>query len=119
MEKEINEHILKISGKATLLEPLDLSKSFKLEVDGAVIETSDTDNEDGTFNRSYKFKPTIVSVLKDNGETTKTKDTRSRSQQLRAVITREWRASTENITAEEYYDREMATLIRKRINQEI
>lgn len=119
MEKVINEHVIKLSGKATLLEPLDLSRSFKLEVDGAVIESSDADNQDGTFTRSYKFKPTIIKVLNDNGEVTRTKDTRSMSQQMRAVLTREWRESNETITAEEYYEREMKILIHKRINQEI
>ena len=119
MEKVINEHILRISGKATLLEPLDLSRSFKLEVDGAVTEVSDIDNQNGEYARVYKFKPTIVQVLKDNGEITRTKDTRSRSQQFRAVITREWREENETISAEDYYDREMKELIARRINKEI
>mgnify|MGYP001562233911 CR=1 FL=1 len=109
---EINEHIIRIFGKATLTQPLDLSQSFKLEVDGAVTETSDTDNQDGTVDRTYKFKPTIISVLKSNGEVTRTKDTRSRSVQMRAVITREWREDVAGeLTAEEYYDRRMMNLI--------
>lgn len=117
---EINEHIIKINGKATLTEPLDLSHNFKLEVDGAVFETADSDNQDGSFSRTYKFKPTVIAILKDNGEVTKTKDTRSRSVQLRAVITREWREdSSTMLTAEEYYDQRMLQLIDFVINKKI
>lgn len=116
----INEHILKISGKATLTEPLDLSTSFKLEVDGAVTETTDCDNQDGSFSRIYKFKPTVVSVIKNNGEVTKTKDTRARSVQMRAVITREWREDeTSTLTAEEYYDNRMREIIGMLIDKKI
>lgn len=117
--KEINEHILKISGKATLLEPLDLSKSFKLEVDGAVTETTDIDNDDGTFARAYKFKPTLVRVLKDNGEVTRTKDLRSRSKQMRATIRYEWQKTETDLTEQEYYDQRMAGLIEKIIEGSI
>lgn len=119
MDRTINEHILKISGRATLLEPIDLSKNYKIQVDGAITQVTDVDNQNGEYDRIYKFEPTVVTVLKDNGEITRTKDTRSRSQQLRAVITREWRESNENITAEEYYEREMKDLIARRINREI
>ena len=117
---EINEHIIKIFGKATLTEPLDLSSSFKLEVDGAVTETTDADNNDGTFSRIYKFKPTVISVLKSNGAVTRTKDTRSRSVQMRAVITRAWREDeTSTLTAEEYYDLRMSNLIQQLIDKKI
>ena len=116
-EKKINEHVIKIQGKATLLEPLDLSHNFKVEVDGAVTDVTDSDNDDGSFTRTYKFKPTIVKILKDNGEVTRTKDTRSRSQQMRAVITREWREKPEEtLTVEEYYEKRMLGLISKLID---
>ena len=118
--KIIKEHILKISGKASLLEQLDLSHSFKLEVDGAVTETTDVDEQDGEYTRYYKFKPTIIKVLKDNGEVTRTKDTRSRSVQMRAVITREWRElPSTSLTSEEYYDERMQDLIQDLINKRI
>ena len=117
---EITEHILKIAGKATMLEPLDLSHSFKLEIDGAVTDTTDTDNQDGSFSRAYKFKPTVIKVIKDNGEVTKTKDTRGMSVQMRAVITREWREDgATTLTSEEYYDRRMGQLIQDLINRKI
>lgn len=118
-DKEINEYIIKIQGKATLFEPLNLSRVYKVEIDGAITDVIDTDNENGTYSRTYRFKPTLVNVLADNGEVTRTKDIRSRSQQLRAVITREWRDLNEPISAEDYYEKEMKTLIAKRINKEI
>lgn len=117
--KTINEHILKLQGKATLLESLDLGRAFKLEVDGAVDQTTDEDNQDGTFNRYYRFRPILVKVLFDNGEVTRTKDTRSRSKQMRAAIRREWESKNEPVTEEDYYDRRMSALIGKLINGEI
>lgn len=117
---EINEHILKIAGKANLNEPLDLSHSFKLEIDGAVTDTTDTDNQDGSFSRTYKFKPAIIKIIKDNGEVTKTKDARQLSVQMRAVITREWREDGATaLTAEEYYTKRMMQLIQDLINRKI
>lgn len=117
---EISEHVIKISGKATLSEPLDLSHSFELNVTGAVTDTTDTDNQDGSFSRIYKFKPAVVAVLKHNGEVTKTKDMRAKSQQMRAVITREWREDgATTLTAEEYYDKRMNQLIQDLINKKI
>lgn len=114
MEKTINEHVIKLSGKATLLEPIDLSHNYKVQVEGSVVETSDADNQDGTYTRYYKFKPVLVSVLKETGETIKAKDTRSRSQQLRSAIFKEWRTLNENISFEDYYDAEMLKLINSR-----
>ncbi len=117
---EITEHVIKLIGKANLTEPLDLSHSFKLQVDGAVTDTTDTDNQDGTFSRTYKFKPISVAVVKSNGEITKTKDMRARSVQMRAVITRQWREDgATTLTAEEYYDKRMQDLIQDLINRKI
>lgn len=117
---QINERIIKIGGKATLLEPLEVGTAFKLEVDGAVTATTYSDNHDGTFDETFKFEPITISVLKNNGQITKTKDTRARSVQMRAVITREWREDTASeLTAEEYYDRRMVEILDMIINKRI
>lgn len=118
-ENRISEYVLKLQGKATLLNELNLGHSFKLEIDGAVDQKTDEDNEDGTYTRYYRFKPILVKVLYDNGEVTKTKDVRKRSQQMRAAIRREWEMKNEAITEEDYYDQRMSRLIGKIINGEI
>lgn len=119
MEKKINEHVLKLQGKATLLKELELGHSFKVLVDGAIDQTIDEDNQDGTYNRLYRFRPILAEIIHDNGEITKTKDTRSRSQQMRAVIRREWQESNEPVSEKDYYDSRMQKLIQKLISGEI
>jgi hypothetical protein len=111
MDKEITEHVVKLSGKATLLELINLSHNYKVQVDGSVIETTDADNQDDTFTRYCKFKPVLVSVIKESGEIIKAKDIRSRSQQLRAAIFKEWTAANIAAAFEDYYDAEMVKLI--------
>lgn len=113
--KEVNEHILQVSGKVSLMKPLEMGRAFSVSVDGSVYEVSERDNHDGTYDRVYKFRPTIAQVVYDNGEITQTKDMRSRSQQLRAVLRKEWQDCGEAVTQEDYYDREMKKIISKRV----
>lgn len=119
MEKKITEHVIKLSGKATLLEPIDISKKYKVEVDGSVISTTDEDNQDGSYTRYYKYQPVLVRVLGDLGEVIKAKDIRKWSQKLRAVITHRWEESQEPIDSEEYYDREMSRIVKAYIEGRI
>jgi hypothetical protein len=119
MELKINEYILKMQGKATLMQELELGNSFSLQVKGAVDQTTDQDNEDGTIQRIYRFKPLMVDVIYDNGQITKTKDTRSRSQQMRACIRREWQEFTSDLDENDYYDSRMMMLIGKIIRKEV
>lgn len=117
MEKNITEHVLKISGKATLLDEIDDSHNYQVLIDGSITSTTDESNEDGTYARYYKFKPIKVSVLKETGETIKSKDTRSRSQQLRSVIARNWDNQGRPIEKEEYYDERMMEIIKHEIER--
>ena len=118
-ERKISEHVLQLSGKATLMEELKMGRAFKLEIDGAVDRTMDDDNEDGTITRYYRFKPILVKVLYEGGEITKTKDIRKRSQQMRAIIHHEWENRDDAIPEEEYYDRRMAELNKKLFDGQI
>mgnify|MGYP001610819828 CR=1 FL=1 len=101
---EINEYVLKLSGKASLPEALELSHSYKIEIDGAVTTSTDSDNHDGTCVRYFKYEPILVKILKDNGETIKAKDTRSRSKLFRALLWKEWKNMTNAGEFETFYD---------------
>lgn len=119
MDKAISEHVIKLHGKATLEKELDLSHAFKVELDGAVDQTIDEDNQDGSYTRYYRFRPILAKIIADNGEITKTKDARSRSQQMRATIRREWQLNQSSEIDNDYYDNRMLGLIKRIIDGEI
>lgn len=113
----INEHILKISGKATLPKELSLGHNYKITTDGEITTITDSTNQDGTLDKIYKFEPILCEILGDNGESIKAKDTRKRSQQLRSVIVRNWRESNSALEQDDFYDREMLGLIKRYIDE--
>jgi len=112
MEKEkINENVLKVSGKASLPEPLEIDHNYKVEIDGDVTSDDLKSNQDGTFTRYFRFEPILIKILKDNGEIIKAKDTRSRSQQLRSRLFKIWTETNANIEFETFYDEVMKLII--------
>jgi len=113
--QDINDYVIKISGKAHLDKPLDLSRKYKVAIDGAIISSALHDNEDSTFTQEYKYKPIIVSILEEGGEIIHAQDIRSRGQQLRARLWREWKEQEEPVSFDIYYDREMLKIIQSRI----
>ena len=111
-EKPVKDHVLKLTGKVSVLEPLGISNKFHVEIDGAVTSVTDSDNEDGTINRTYKFEPVVVVALKDTGERILAKDPRSWSQKVRMSIYRHWEATPKiDISHDEYYDRFQAWFV--------
>ena len=107
----INEQIIKFSGKACIPEGLTLGNSYKVLIDGEITAITDSNNQDGTKNRIHKFEPILATITKDNGETIKTKDTRSWSTKLRKVIYAIWINNNSNITSEEYYEKVMKQIL--------
>lgn len=110
--KQVNDYILKLTGKASLLQELELGNSYKVSIDGEVTTVTDSNNQDGTVNRIYKFEPILVTLEKDNGETIKAKDIRSRSKQLRNLLWKRWQEESSDIEFEEYYDKKMVEIIK-------
>src|SRR3990167_2206702 len=113
---EINDYIVKLTGKASILEKLELGKNYKIEIDASIVSTTDEDNEDGTLSRYYKVEPVLMKIVKDNGLVIKSKDIRSRSKQLRSAIWREWQAGNVNEDFDSYYDRVMVNIIKQIIS---
>lgn len=108
---EINDYVFKISGKAHLDKPIDLSRKYKIGMDGAIVSSAQHDNEDGTFTQEYKYKPIIVTIIEEGGEIIHARDLRSRSQQLRSAIWKKWKNEVEPISFDDFYDREMLKII--------
>jgi len=64
--QKINSYQLKISrGKVELAEPLALGQyEVQLKVVGDVVKTEDSDNQDGSYDRTFVLKATTVEVIK-------------------------------------------------------
>jgi hypothetical protein len=117
MDYIINEHILKLTGKANLPQELNLGYNYKITIDGEITTITDSNNQDGTKDRIYKFEPVLAEVQKDNGEVIKLKDTRKKSVQLRNSIIRHWRETNSNIDQEDFYEKEMNKIINRFIEE--
>ena len=109
---EINSHILKISGKVELLEPVEISHNFKITVSGSITSEELKDNSDGTFDKIYRFEPILCEVINPLGKTLQTKDPRSKSKLLRSSLWREWKESNSELGDEDFYNAVMDYILR-------
>jgi len=103
-ERKIKDYVLKISGKVSLLEPIEIDNNYKVEIEGSIISEKDKSEEDGTFLRYYEFKPILVRLLDNIGKTIKAKDVRSLSQKFRAIEKFDWEQSGESYEFEVVYE---------------
>jgi hypothetical protein len=85
-ELTINSHILKLSGKAELPKEITPGHNYHVAIDGSIPKVELHDNENGTWDKVYTFKPVKIDVLDPLGETLILKDTRSQSQLFRAKL---------------------------------
>ncbi len=109
---DISNYVLKLTGKVELKKPLEIGKSYNIYFDGEIREAKDSSNDDGTLTRTYTFMPILGDIVGENGEVTKTKDARKRSQQLRATIRREWLEKNDSQLDENmYYDKRMVGIL--------
>jgi hypothetical protein len=107
----INSHIIKLTGRAELPEALEMGSNYHVSLEGAITQSMTADNEDGSVNMIYTFKPVKVEVLNPLGHRIQAKDTRSKSQLFRARIWKQWTNSGSQKSFDEYYDRLMDSLI--------
>lgn len=114
-EPKINEYVFALSGKASIPEPLEMDSAYSVLVDCEVVGQSDESNQDGTVDRIFKAKFIRAIVADSHGKSTKTRDARKKSQQMRAVIRQEWKEKGGELTEEEYYNRRMDDILDKLI----
>lgn len=111
---QVNSFWLKLTGKCNIPSPLELDHGYKVRIEGAVPSSTDESNEDGTFDRIFKFVPILVEIEDEKGEVIKAKDTRSWSSKLRRTLYHVWESENdETITHEEHYERFMKFLFKK------
>lgn len=108
---EINSHILQFTGKAELPEAVDIGHNYRVLTEGSIVSLSEHDNEDGTRNRIYKFRPVKIDVLTPLGEALQLKDARSKSQLFRARLWAIWKEQDVSVPFDEWYHTVMAKFI--------
>lgn len=82
----MNEQSIKLSGKFSVPEGLEIDKSYEIKLTGGVTSIAKVSNEDGTFEYTHTIKPEFGEVLKDNGVILKLKKKGSLAQVLRFKI---------------------------------
>lgn len=104
---KINSYILKLTGNAELPKEITASQNVQVTLDGAITETTYKDNDDGTHDCVYKFRPVKIEVITETGETIKAKDTRSNSELQRHQIHAIWSEKKPNVDKDVFYDNVM------------
>lgn len=108
---EINSYILKLTGKSELPKELSIGHNFEVLAQGSVTKEELHDNEDGTANKVYTFRPITIEIKKELGESLKLKDTRSSSQLFRARLWKQWQNAKSNLSFDDWYNNLMMKLI--------
>lgn len=68
MDKLIDHNDIQITGKAQIESELELGKDVVIFVKGSVVMENYSDNQDGSVNRTYKIKPFLVEIIKNEYE---------------------------------------------------
>ena len=83
---EINSHVLKLKGNSELPEALEIASNYHIALEGAVTGYKVEDNENGTVDYIYDFKPIKVDLLTPKGKSLKLKDNRKNSVKIRNYL---------------------------------
>jgi hypothetical protein len=109
---EINSHHIALRGKAELPEPLALGEGYTVILEGEVTSVSEHNNQNGTKDVSYSFKPALATIEDRKGKVIKARDMRSRSQQLRRMLKAAWESDPDGgLDHEASYDDTMKFII--------
>lgn len=104
-------YCIKLTGKAELEAPLEIGHNIKTTLEGSITTETIADNEDGTKTHYFTFRPVQVEVITATGERMRAKDTRSRSQQLRALLMKRWREQNVAQEFDKWYDDRMVEIM--------
>jgi len=93
MNKEISEHIIRLTGKANIEKPLNLGEGYEVLLKGEITAITRHDLANGTEDVEYKFVPSIAEIKTELGETIKVKDLRKMSQKIRGMLFKHWESN--------------------------
>ena len=99
----INEHILQLTGKASLPKELHLEEAYTIKLIGEVVSETKIPTYDGKHNVVYRYKPIIATIENEHGEVVKTKDLRNNSVKFRKSCWAVWSKGLQG-DFEEFYD---------------
>ena len=104
----MNEHCIKLTGKFSIPQALDIDKSYDIRLKGGIVSISKESQEDGSYEFTYKLVPEFGEVEKDNGEIVKLKDRKHQSVKLRQQL--EFIAQERNEEPQEFYETQMINI---------
>ncbi len=107
----VSSHILKLSGKAELPNEIDVGSNYRVSLEGSIISMTESDNENGTYTRTYTFRPVKIDLLDPKGKMLKLKDPRQKSQLFRGRVWSIWKDAPTPQTFDDFYDHLMSNLI--------
>lgn len=79
-------YYVKIQGKANIPSRLTIGHNFKLTSDCSVTSETRSDNDDGSYDVTFKVEPVTIEITGDNGEVVKARDPRKNSQKFRNYL---------------------------------
>lgn len=95
-------YYVKIQGKANIPVPLAIGHNYRLEADCSITSEIRTDNNDGTYDVTFKVEPVTLAIGKDNGEIIKAKDPRKNSVKVRKSV---WKVAEDyQVDEDRFYD---------------
>lgn len=77
---------IKLQGKANIPTALAIGHNYRLTSDCSITSETRSDNDDGSFDITFKVEPITVEITRDNGEVVKAKDPRKNSQKIRNYL---------------------------------
>jgi hypothetical protein len=116
MTETINSHILKLSGKAELPSEIEAGSNYHVSCEGAINKVELQDQEDGTWDKIYTFKPVKIDLLDKMGKSLKLKDPRSNSVRIRGALYREFMFLNEQMNYEDFYAVCTQVIIKNAVN---
>lgn len=108
---DINEHILKIVGSASIEEPLEMGADYHLNLTANVYHTGQEDNGDGTIDEIYKLRLLTCEIKDRLGKKIKTERTGKMSQAMRIGIISIMREIYPEMDSEEAYKKAMGVIL--------
>ena len=84
--KDLNENIIKLTGSASVIQPLKVDKEYNLFLTGEVYSKEKRSRQDGTYDNIFKIKLLTGEVMNEKGESQKFKDKQRWSVKLRQAI---------------------------------
>lgn len=105
-----DNYFLKISGRVSTPELLEINHNYKLTISGSVVSETKEDNDNGSYSITAKFIPIAVEIKTPLGKTIKARDPRSESKKLRARLYKEWESNENPEGFEDFYTKIMTSI---------